>query len=115
MKPHLKPATALIIKTWEVHVPICHIQQLLKSNVTNQKDYHIKQSSNVKLYGAERGNRKPAAIFGVNGNVQLWLKHKAVFSDCEVHERNSLHLLKDDFLKLMMHFSRFFKSDRRLE
>jgi transposase-like protein len=32
----------------------------------------------------EQGNRKAAAIFGVDkSNVQLWQKHKAVISGCE--------------------------------
>jgi hypothetical protein len=32
----------------------------------------------------EKGNRKAAAIFGVDeSNVQLWRKHKAAISGCE--------------------------------
>jgi N-acetylglucosamine kinase-like BadF-type ATPase len=37
---------------------------------------------------AEKGNRKAAAIFGVDAsNVQLWQKHKAVINRCEVSRR----------------------------
>jgi transposase-like protein len=34
---------------------------------------------------AQKGNSKAAAIFGVDeSNVQLWWKHKAMISGCEV-------------------------------
>jgi hypothetical protein len=36
----------------------------------------------------EKGNRKAAAIFGVNeSNVVLWRKHKAAISGCEASQR----------------------------
>jgi len=37
---------------------------------------------------AEKGNRKAAAIFGVNeSNVQLWRKHNAAIGGCEASRR----------------------------
>jgi hypothetical protein len=61
----------------------------------------------------EKGNRKVAAIFGVDdSNVRLWRKHKAVIIGCE---GNSLDPRKDDFLKFMMQSSHFFKRDARLD
>jgi transposase-like protein len=36
----------------------------------------------------ENGNRKAAAIFGVNeSNVRLWRKHKVAISGCEASQR----------------------------
>jgi len=35
-------------------VPICHVPYLWKRDARNLKDYHIRQSSNVKLFGAQR-------------------------------------------------------------
>jgi transposase-like protein len=62
----------------------------------------------------EKGNRKAAAIFGVDeSNVRLWRKHKAAGVRC--HEENSLDPRKDNFLKMMMQSSRFFKRDTRLD
>ena len=84
----------------------------MKTDARNLKDYHIRQSSNVKLFGAQR-IRETAAIFGVDeSNVRLWRKHKAAISD---HERNSLDPRKDDFLKLMMQSSSSFVRDARLD
>jgi hypothetical protein len=45
---HLKPAHALVVETWKVLIKICH---LWKRDARNLKDYHIWQSTNVKLFG----------------------------------------------------------------
>jgi hypothetical protein len=37
------------------------------------------------IWCTEKGNRKATAIFGVDeNNVQLWQKHKAAISRCEL-------------------------------
>jgi hypothetical protein len=69
------------------------------------KDYHIRQSSNVKLFGAQR-RRETAKL------LQFLELMKATF-DCggntrqrsagvRRHEGNSVDPRKEDFLKLMM-------------
>ena len=50
---HLKPARALVVETWKVLIPICRVPQLWKRDARNLKDYHIRQSSNVKLFGID--------------------------------------------------------------
>jgi hypothetical protein len=46
--------------------------------------YMAKFKHEVIWCAEEKGNRKAAAIFGVDeSNVQLWWKHKAVISWCE--------------------------------
>ena len=38
----------------------------------------------MKLFGSQKGNRKGAAIFGVDeSNIRLWRKHNAAISGCE--------------------------------
>jgi hypothetical protein len=49
----LKPARALVVETWKVLIPICCVPWLWKRNTRNLKDYHIRQSSNVKLFDAD--------------------------------------------------------------
>ena len=49
----LKPARALVVETWKVLIPICRVPQLWKRDTRNLKDYHIRQSSNVKLFGID--------------------------------------------------------------
>jgi hypothetical protein len=52
--------------------------------------YMAKFKRDVIRY-AEKGNRKAAAIFGVDeSNVRLWLQHKAVISGFEASQRNGL-------------------------
>jgi len=82
---HLKPARALVVETWKVPIPICCVPYLWKRDARNLKDYHIWQSSNVKLFGAEeKGNRKASAVFAVDeSNVRLWRKHKTAIGRCE--------------------------------
>jgi hypothetical protein len=96
---------------WKVIIPICRVPWLWKRYARNLKDYYIRQSSNVKLFGAQRRREtaKPLkflelmkAKFDCGGNTRR-------------HERNSLDPRKDDFLKLMIQSSRFFKRDARLD
>jgi hypothetical protein len=49
----LKPACALVVETWKVLIPVCRVPQLWKRDARNLKDYHIRQSSKVKLFGAQ--------------------------------------------------------------
>jgi hypothetical protein len=73
--------------------------------------YTAKFKREVIQCAEEKGNRRAAAVFGVNEcNVQLWQKHNTAISGCEA----SLDPRKDDFLKLMMQSSSFFKRDARL-
>jgi len=60
----------------------------------------------------DKGNRKAAAIFGVESNVRLWRKHKAAISGCEA-SRKKFTGPKDDFLKLVMQSSCSFRRDAR--
>jgi hypothetical protein len=114
----LKLARTLVVETWKVLIPICRVPYLWNRNVINLKVYHIWQSSNVKLFGAQRrrATTKP---------LQFLELMKATF-DCgrnarqrsagvRCHEGNSLDLRKDNFLKLMMQSSHFFKRDARLD
>jgi hypothetical protein len=54
----------------------------------HQKSISIIYMVNFKrevIWCAGKGNRKAAAIFGVDeSNVRLWRKHKAAISGCEV-------------------------------
>jgi hypothetical protein len=71
---HLNPARALVVERWVVLVPFCRVPYLWMWAALNQNDSHIRQSSNVKLFGAQR-RLETAAIFGVDeSNVQLWRK-----------------------------------------
>ena len=49
----LKPARALVVETWKVPIPICRVPQLWKRDARNLKDYNVRQSSNVKLFGID--------------------------------------------------------------
>jgi hypothetical protein len=83
----------------------------------NLRDYHIWESSNVKLFGAQRRETaKPMqflellkASFNCGGNT---IQRSA---GVKRHEGNSVDPRKDNFLKLMMQSSRFFKRDARLD
>jgi hypothetical protein len=73
--------------------------------------YTAKFKREVLRCAEENGNRKAAAIFGVDeSNVRLWRKHKAVISGCEESRRKFTGPKK-----LMMQSSRFFKRDARLD
>jgi hypothetical protein len=50
--------------------------------------YTAKCKREVIWCSEEKGNRKAAAIFGVDeSNVRLWRKHKASISGCEASQR----------------------------
>jgi hypothetical protein len=50
--------------------------------------YMAKFKREITQCAEEKGNRKDAAIFGVNeSNVRLWQKHNAVISGCEASRR----------------------------
>jgi len=88
-----------------VLIPICRLPELWKRDARNLKDYQIWQSSNMKLFSAQRRmeTAKPLqflelmkATFDCGGNTgqrSAGVRH---------HEGNSLDPRKDDFLKLMM-------------
>jgi hypothetical protein len=49
--------------------------------------YTAKLKHEVIRCAEEKGNRKAAAIFGVDeSNVRLWQKHKAAMSECEASQ-----------------------------
>jgi len=51
---------------------------------TKRLSYMTKFKCEVIRCEADKGNRKAAAIFGVDeSNVRLWWKHKAAISGCE--------------------------------
>jgi hypothetical protein len=84
----------------------------------NLKGYHIRLSSNVKLFGAQRRREtaKPLeflelmkATFNCGGNTTQRS------AGVRRHEGNSVNPRKDNFLKLMMQSSRFSKRDARLD
>jgi transposase-like protein len=51
---------------------------------SKRPSYTVKFKCEVIQCAEEKGNRKAAAIFGVDeSNVQLWREHKAAISGCE--------------------------------
>jgi hypothetical protein len=53
--------------------------------------YMAKFKREVIRCAEEKGNRKAAAIIGVDeSNIRLWLQHKAAISGFEVSQRNGL-------------------------
>jgi hypothetical protein len=72
---HLKPASAFVVKTWEVLVPICRIPTTVMEN-GHQKSKGLSYMAKLKreaVQCTEKRNRKAAAIFGVDeSNVELW-------------------------------------------
>jgi hypothetical protein len=58
------------------------------SQKSKRLSYRAKFKREVIRCAEEKGNRKAAAIFGVDeSNVQLWRKHKAAISGCEASQR----------------------------
>jgi hypothetical protein len=49
--------------------------------------YSTKLKCIVIQHTEEKGNCIVAAIFGVESNVRLWWKHKAVISGCEASQK----------------------------
>ena len=108
----LKPARALVVETRKVLTPICRVPQLRKRDARNLKDYHIQQSSNVKLFGAQkrRETAKPLQFLEqMKATLDCGRSTRQQSADVRRHEGNSLDPRKDDFLKLMMQSSLFFK------
>jgi hypothetical protein len=80
-QPRLKPACALVVETWKVLIRICCV---LEEGRQKSKRYTAKFEREVIWCAEEKGNRKAAAIFGVDeSNVRLWWNHKTVISGCE--------------------------------
>ena len=83
------------------------------------KDCHIRQSSNLKSFGAQRirETANPLQLFAVDeSNVWLWRKNtRQRWAVVRRHERNSLDPRKDDFLKCMMQSSHSFMRDTGLD
>jgi hypothetical protein len=78
--------------------------------------YTAKFEREVIWCAEEKGNRKAAAIFGVDeSNIRLGRNTRQRSVGVWRHEGNSLDPRKDDFLKLMMQSSRFIKRDGRLD
>jgi hypothetical protein len=85
---HPKSANTLIIKTWEVLNPICHV--LLEEGCQKYKrpSYMAKFEREVAQCKEEKGNWKAAVMFEVyESNVCLWWKHKAPISECEASQK----------------------------
>jgi len=62
----------------------------------------------------EKGNRKAAAIFGVDeSNVQLWRKHKTAISGCEVSQRKFTGPMKGRFPEIDDAVFTFFQDRRK--
>jgi hypothetical protein len=75
----LKTARTLVVETWKVLIPIWKSKSKSK-----RLSYTAKFKREVIQCAEEKGNRKAAAIFGVDeSNIRLWLKHKAAMSGCE--------------------------------
>ena len=63
---------------------------------------------------AEKGNRKAAAIFGVNeSNVRLWWKHNAAIGGCEVSRRRFSGPKKGRFPEIDDAVFKFFQERRK--
>jgi hypothetical protein len=78
--------------------------------------YTVQYKREVIRCAEEKGNRKATAIFGVDeSNVQLWQKQRQQSAGVGRHKGNSLDPRKDDFLKLIMQSSRFFKRHTKLD
>ena len=96
--------------------PICRVPLLRKKGARNLKDYQIRQSSNVNLFGAQRIKKTAKSLqflelmkttFDCSGNT------RQRSAGVRRHERNSLDPRRDDFLKLMMQSSRSFVRDAK--
>jgi hypothetical protein len=71
----------------------------------NLKDYHIRRSSNVKLFGVLR-RRETAKLLQffelMETTFDCGRNTRQQSADVKCHEGNSLDSRKDNFLKLMM-------------
>jgi hypothetical protein len=100
----LKPARVVVVETWKVLITICRVPYLWNKDARNLKDYHIRQSSNVKLFGAQRRETaKPLQFMeSMKATFDCGENTRQRSADVRRHEGNSLDPRKDDFLKLMM-------------
>jgi len=108
----LKPARALVVETWKVLIPICRVPYLWKRDARNLKDCHIRQSSNMNLFGAQRRREtaKPLQFLELMKTIlDCGRNTRQRSAGVRRHEGNLLDPRKDDFLKLIMQSSRFFQ------
>jgi hypothetical protein len=78
--------------------------------------YTEKVKRQVIQCAEEKGNRKAVAIFGVmNATFDCGGNTTQRSAGVRCHGGNSLDQRKDDFLKLMIQSSSFFKRDARLD
>jgi hypothetical protein len=107
----LKPACALVVETWKALILICHIPQLQKRDARNLKNYHIQQSSNVKLFSAQRRETvKPLQFFELmKATFDSGRNTRQRSAGVGCHKGNSLDPRNNNFLKLMMQSSCFCK------
>jgi len=62
----------------------------------------------------DKGNRKAAAIFGVDeSNIRLWRKHKAAISGCEVSRKKFTGPKKGRFPEIDDAVLKFFRERRK--
>jgi hypothetical protein len=76
--------------------------------------YAVKFKRDVIWCTEGKGNRKAAAIFGVDeSNVQLWRKHKAAISGCEASRRKFTGPKKGQFPEIDHAVFTFFQERRK--
>lgn len=76
--------------------------------------YTAKFKREVIRCAEENGNRKAAAIFGVDeSNVRLWRKHKAAISGCEASRRKFTGPKKGRFPEIDDAVFTFFQERRK--
>ena len=76
---------------------------------------HMAQFKREVIWCAEdKGNRKAAAIFGVDGStVRLWRKHKAAISGCEASRKKFTGPKKGRFPEIDNAVFKFFRERRK--
>jgi len=76
--------------------------------------YTAKFKREVIWCAQEKGNRKAAAIFGVDeSNVRLWQKHKTAISGCEASRRKFTGPKKGHFPEIDVAVFTFFQERRK--
>jgi hypothetical protein len=84
--------------------------------ISKRLSYTAKFKCEVIWCTEEKGNRKAAAVFGVDEtSFDCGGNTRQQSAGVRRHEGNSLDPRKDDFLKLMTQSSHFFKKDARLD
>jgi hypothetical protein len=83
--------TSSRLSCWNVEGAYSNLSCTVVMEEGHQKSKRLSYTATFKrkvIRCAEKGNRKFAAIFGVNvSNVRLWRKHKAAISGCETSRR----------------------------